>query len=261
MSEGGIAVITGGASGIGHASALRLAKIIGHIVIADINGENAEAVVDEIKEAGGSARYIYLDVGDEKSVDAMAAEVQKDLGAPTALVNSAGILQKAKTTQAMSMEEHDRLWEINYRGTYTCCRTIGGAMAKGQGGVIVNLGSINSFRPLPLPAYNPGKIAIKGLTEMLAAELGPHNIRVNAVAPTYVITPAMEVLIETGQRDPEKMKASHALPMLVYPDHIAAAIEFLCSDNSAAITGVTLPVDAGWLAATAYRSFIGPVEM
>ena len=103
------------------------------------------------------------------------------------------------------------------------------------------MGSINSRLPLPLPAYNPGKAAIERLTQLLAVELGRHGIRVNSVAPTYVMTPPLRAKVEAGQRDLGKIMGVHALNRLPEPADIAAAIAFLCSDQAKAITGVLSP--------------------
>jgi NAD(P)-dependent dehydrogenase (short-subunit alcohol dehydrogenase family) len=124
-------------------------------------------------------------------------------------------------------------------------------------GAIVTLGSTNSFSALPLPAYGPSKTAILRLTQILAVELGRHGVRVNGVAPTYVITPAMQARIDKGERDPDVIRASGALDMLVRPENVADVVAFLCSDAAAAITGVMLPVDAGYAAAVTYKSFAG----
>jgi NAD(P)-dependent dehydrogenase (short-subunit alcohol dehydrogenase family) len=126
-------------------------------------------------------------------------------------------------------------------------------------GAIVTIGSINSRLPLPIPAYNMGKAAIERLTQLLACELGRHGIRVNAVAPTYVMTPPLRAKVASGERDMGKIMAVHALPYLPEPADIAAAIAFLLSDQAKAITGVLLPVDAGWLSAVSYNTYAGGV--
>ena len=96
--------------------------------------------------------------------------------------------------------------------------------------------------------------------ELLAIEFGRHGVRVNGVAPTYTLTPALKARIESGDRDIDVIRKSGAIEMLVEPRHVAAAVKFLCSDDAAAITGVMLPVDAGWKAATLYRSYAGGVH-
>lgn len=126
-------------------------------------------------------------------------------------------------------------------------------------GAIVTLGSINSFAPLPLPAYNVGKAAIQRLTELLAVELGRHRVRVNGVAPTYVRTEGLQEKIDAGLRDMDKVMSVHALDALPEPDDIAQAVAFLCSENASRITGIMLPVDSGWLAAVSYTTYAGGV--
>jgi NAD(P)-dependent dehydrogenase (short-subunit alcohol dehydrogenase family) len=130
---------------------------------------------------------------------------------------------------------------------------------EGHGGSIVTLGSINSVVPLPLPAYNPGKAAIARLTQLLASELGRHNIRVNSVAPTYVMTPELQARIDSGKRDFKKIMQTHALERLPEPSDIADAIAFLCSPQARSITGILLPVDAGFLGGVSYMTYSGGV--
>jgi len=130
-------------------------------------------------------------------------------------------------------------------------------MEKRKRGAIVTVGSVNSYIQLPLPAYNPSKAAIMRLTELLCMELGRNNIRVNGVAPNYTMTPAIKARIAQGLRDPENMKRSGAVHMLIEPYHVANAVAFLCSDEAEAISGVMLPVDAGYLAAAYYQTYAG----
>jgi NAD(P)-dependent dehydrogenase (short-subunit alcohol dehydrogenase family) len=132
-------------------------------------------------------------------------------------------------------------------------------MSGARKGAIVTVGSINSFAALPLPAYCPSKTAILRLTEILAVELGRHGVRVNGIAPTYVLTPALEQRIAAGERDPDLIRNAGAIEMFVTPAHIASVVAFLCSQEAAAVTGVMMPVDAGWGAVTPYRSFAGGV--
>lgn len=149
----------------------------------------------------------------------------------------------------MDLARHDALWNVNYKGTRHACRSFARQMFEARRGSIVTLGSINSLMPMPLPTYCPSKTAIMRLTQILAVELGRRGVRVNAVAPTYVLAPAMQALIDAGERDPEKLRRSGAIDMFLTPEQVAGVIGFLCSEAAAAITGVTLPVDAGLLAA------------
>jgi NAD(P)-dependent dehydrogenase (short-subunit alcohol dehydrogenase family) len=122
-------------------------------------------------------------------------------------------------------------------------------------GSIVNICSLTTYRPSGQPAYAVGKAGLKMLTEVMAAEFGPSGVRVNAVAPGYVLTPAMQARIDSGQRDPAKITSRSALGRFVTPAEVGEAIFFLASENAGAITGVTLPVDCGWLAYSAYTAY------
>ncbi|MCB1374825.1 MAG: SDR family oxidoreductase [Rhodobacteraceae bacterium] len=248
------AVITGGASGLGEACARRFAAEGARVWILDANAARAAEVAADI---GGGARSAGIDVTDEAALLAIAERIEADTGAPDILVTSAGILETVATVMDEDMAIHDRVWAVNYRGTVLSCRAFGRQMRAAGRGAIVTIGSVNSFSALPLPAYGPSKTAILRLTQILSVELGRHGVRVNAVAPTYVITPAMQARIDAGERDPAVIRASGALDMLVMPRHIADVVAFLCSDAAAAITGVTLPVDAGYAAAVSYKSFAG----
>jgi NAD(P)-dependent dehydrogenase (short-subunit alcohol dehydrogenase family) len=252
-----VAVVTGGGSGIGEACALRLAGDGFAVAILDANRAGAERVAAAIGDRGGRAEAHVCDVADSAALGDIAARVEAEAGPVEVLVTAAGIINNPSTLMAMDTAEHDRVWEVNYHGTVRTLRAFVPAMERRGRGAVVTVGSINSFAPLPLPAYNPSKVAIKGLTEMLAVECGRHGVRVNGVAPGYTMTPAIVSRIEKGERDPAAIKATCALDMLIEPHHIAAAVSFLCSEDAAAITGVMLPVDAGHLVGVHYRSFAG----
>jgi NAD(P)-dependent dehydrogenase (short-subunit alcohol dehydrogenase family) len=251
-----VAVVTGGGSGIGEATSRRLAADGCTVAIVDFNAEAGEAVARSI---GGDAPFYRCDVSDAQAVDAVAARVEADLGPAGILVTCAGLIPAPESIMEMDMAAHDRMWQVNYNGTLYCCRAFARQMIPLKRGAIVTIGSINSRLPLPIPAYNMGKAAIERLTQLLSVELGRHSIRVNSVGPTYVMTPPLRAKVASGERDMAKMMAVHALPYLPEPADIAAAIAFLASDAAKAITGVLLPVDAGWLAAVSYRTYAGGV--
>ena len=251
-----VAVVTGGASGIGEATARRLAADGCSLAIVDVNAAAGEAVAGSI---GSGARFYACDVSDAKAVDAVAASVEADLGPAGILVTSAGLIPNTESIMEMDMAAHDRMWQVNYNGTVHACRSFARQMIPRRRGSIVTLGSINSRMPLPIPAYNMGKAAIERLTQLLAVELGRHGIRVNSVGPTYVMTPPLRAKVASGQRDLNKIMAVHALKQLPEPKDIANAIAFLCSDQAAAITGILLPIDSGWLSAVSYKTYAGGV--
>lgn len=252
----GTAVVTGGASGIGAATARRFAAAGLRVAIVDVNREGGEALALEL---GGGASFHSCDVGDAAAVERTAAAVEQEGPPVRVLFTSAGLIANPETVLDMDMEAHERVWRVNYLGTVHACRSFGRRMAVRGEGAIVTVGSINSFMPLPLPAYNVGKAAIARLTQLLAVELGPRGVRVNSVAPTFVMTPPLRQRMDAGLRDEKKMMATHALDRLPAPEDIAEAVFFLASPAARAITGVTLPVDSGWLAAVSYNTFPGPL--
>lgn len=255
----GTAVVTGGGSGIGEACARRFAADGYKAAVLDINPEGAERVAAAIRDGGGDARAYACDVADATAQEALAARIEAEFGPVEVLLTAAGLINNPSTLIEMDVAEHDRVWEVNYHGTVRSVRAFVPAMQRRGRGAVVTVGSINSFAPLPLPAYNPSKVAIKGLTEMLAVECGHYGVRVNGVAPGYTMTPAILSRIQSGKRDPEAIKRVCALDMLIEPRHIAAAASFLCSADAEAITGVMLPVDAGHLVGVHYRNFAGGV--
>lgn len=254
-----IAVVTGGASGIGEATVRRLAADGYAIAVIDVNKARGEEVAASLSAGGATAKFFPCDVASAADVDRVAAEVERQLGQARVLVTSAALIPNTEGIMDMDMDAHDRMWQVNYHGTVHTCRAFGRQMIARKQGAIVTLGSINSILPLPLPAYNPGKAAIQRLTQLLAVELGRHGIRVNSVAPTYVMTPPLRAKVESGHRDLGKIMSVHALDRLPEPVDIANAIAFLCSDQASAITGILLPVDAGWLSAVSYKTYAGGV--
>jgi NAD(P)-dependent dehydrogenase (short-subunit alcohol dehydrogenase family) len=257
MASSRIAVVTGAASGIGRATAMRLAAGGDLVLVADRDEAHGAAVAAEIHATGGRAEFRPVDVADETSVNAFTRRVEEELGPVGVLVNSAGVLQDVADIASFDLAEHDRVWAINYRGTYLCCRAFAPRMAARRAGSIVNISSTSALGAMPLLAYGPGKAAVQNLTAILAVELGPNNVRVNAVVPGYVLTEQMQARIEAGKRDVRSMTLHSALGRMVAPADVANGIHFLCSDAASSITGVALPIDAGYLAAVTYLQHPG----
>lgn len=240
-----LALITGGASGIGEAAARRFAAAGWRVAIADVNSERGQSVAAEI-----GATFHFLDVTDHAAVEALV----NALGPIEALVNASGVLQSPVRLLTMDLAEVDRIFDINAKGTLRVCQAVGRRMVEAGRGSIINIGSLNSLVPAPHPAYAFSKVAITRITEILACELGRKGVRVNAVAPGYVLTPAMQARIDRGERNPEVVYAKSAIPRFVTPAEVAEAIYFLASPAASAITGVMLPIDNGWTAYAAYSS-------
>lgn len=247
-----IVVVTGGASGIGAACAVQLHQAGWMVVVADINETLGHEVAEQVQ-----GRFVHLDVSQERAIQSAAANVEKDIGPVHALVNSAGIIQKPLPPHELSIAEWDRIQQINYRGTYIACVEFARYMLERRSGVIVNVTSITDRVSTPLHAYGPGKAAIVGLTQCLAAEWGPSGVRVNAVAPGYTLTPALLGAIERGERQLDQLQNNAALKRAVKPEEIGTVVEFLLSDRASAITGVDLPVDCGWLVANPWHTYGG----
>lgn len=257
MTQARTILVTGASSGIGRATAVRFGRSGDTVVIADINEPGGKGVVEEVEAAGGKAIYREVDVAHDESVLALVEKVEQGIGVPTVLVNCAGLLQNPSRLVDLDMAEHDRIWAVNYRGTFLCCRAFAPGMISAGGGCMINISSTSAVRVFPLLAYSPGKAAIDQLTQILAADLGPEGIRVNAVLPGYVRSEQMQSRIDAGLRDEAKMKEQSALGRMVEPEEIADGIYFLCSDAARAITGTILPIDAGYLASTSYQLYAG----
>lgn len=249
---GGIAVVTGGASGIGAACVRLLASRGARIVVADRKLGPAEQLASEL---GGHA--CEIDVGDEGSVAAAAAEIESRIGTVSVLVNSAGVLQRTLSPERLALSEWDFVARVDLRGTYVCCAEFGKRMAERGSGSIINIASVAGMRSGPLHSYGPAKAGVISLTECLASEWGPRGVRVNTVSPGFTRTPALDKGIETRTLDDVTMSANTALGRLIRPEEVAEAVAFLASDLASAITGVNLPVDAGYLVATPWAGYGG----
>jgi NAD(P)-dependent dehydrogenase (short-subunit alcohol dehydrogenase family) len=157
----------------------------------------------------------------------------------------------------MPLDLFDEVIAINFRGTFLTLRALAKLMTDKNGGSMVTISSITAKRSVPLHAYAPQKAAISNLTMGLAAEWGPRGIRVNAIEPGYTRTPALQEQINQGYRDESLLARNSTLGRMVEPHEIADAVKFLCSDQASAITGVALPVDAGFLCAGSWDPYGG----
>jgi NAD(P)-dependent dehydrogenase (short-subunit alcohol dehydrogenase family) len=249
-----LVVVTGAASGIGEACARRFAAAGDHVVVADRNLEGAQRVAAAL---GARGTALHIDLGDEHSIERAAREVAESMGTAHVLVNCAGVLQRTLPPEQLSLKEWDIVSRIDLRGTYLSCVAFGAPMAARGHGAIVNIASVAGMRSGPLHAYGPAKAGVISIGECLAAEWGPKGVRVNTVSPGWTQTPALDKGIATGTLDEGHMVASTALGRLVRADEIAAAVHFLASAQASAITGVNLPVDAGFIVATPWMGYGG----
>ena len=247
----GVAVVTGGASGIGAACCRELAARGARIVLLD-RDERAHGVAHEV-----NGRAWMVDVADEAALAHCADSIEAEVGPVEILVNSAGVIQVPLPPDRLSLASWDEVVRVDQRGTYVAAMVFGTRMAARRRGNIVNIASVAGMRSMPLHAYAPAKAAVIAMTECLAAEWGPAHVRVNAVSPGYTRTPALQAAIDKGERDVSALESNAALGRLVEPVEIARAVAFLASSDASAITGVNLPVDCGWLVAGSWHTYGG----
>jgi NAD(P)-dependent dehydrogenase (short-subunit alcohol dehydrogenase family) len=254
--QGRVAVVTGGARGIGEAICRRFAEAGADLVIGDLDEQLAHDVAERLAaEHGHRAISTAVDVADEASVAALAERAVDELGHIDVWVNNAGIYPSSPLLE-MTPADWDRVLDINLRGTFLGSHAAATAMSEaGTPGVIINLASTAGFKAAGpgVAHYVASKHAVRGLTKSLAVELGPLGIRALAIAPTLVETPGIEAgraaFEEAGLGDMLAQMADLApLRRNGVPDDIARVALFLASDMSILMTGSTIPVDAGDLA-------------
>lgn len=250
--RGRIAVVTGGASGIGLATARILVDRGWRVVVSDVNVQGGKEAADSM-----GAQAEPFDVADEHATKAAFAAIEARLGPIEALFANAGVIQQGSRPEELPLAEFDRVMSVNLRGVYISCICAGALMVGRRGGGIVVTGSVTAARTAPLHAYAPSKAAVVHMASCLAAEWGRSGVRVNAVSPGYVATPPILANIARGARDPKLLKEGSALGRMVEPEEIGRSVAFLLSDDASAITGINLVVDAGWLAASHLTTYGG----
>ena len=257
LVAGKVAVVTGGGMGIGESIAKAFAQEGADIVIGDINLESAQKVIKDIEKMGREGLAVRMDVSVKEDVDRLAEEALGKFGKIDLLINNAGISQLPLSILTLDIETWDKVNSIDYRGTYLCSRRIGQEMVKQKSGVVINIASIIGLASAPLVAYGPAKSGVIMLTRILACEWGRHNVRVNAIAPGYTLTPLLKGMFERGERDPKDILQRTPMGKMVEPEDIANAALFLCSEKARFITGVTIPVDAGVVADGVWSAYGG----
>ena len=245
-----VAIITGARRGMGKSHALTLARAGAKVVVADISKEDCEKVVDEITKAGGKAMAVKCDVTKKEEADEMVEKAIEKFGKVDILVNNAGICQ-FKPFFELTEEEWDRTLDINLKGYFFCAQAVAKEMAKQKSGVIINIASVAMGQQgIGFPNivhYCASKGGIVGMTEALAVELAPYNIRVNAISPGMIETP----MIDPVKQDPKAMEGLLArvpLHRVGRPEEVSNLVLFLASDASSYMTGSTVVIDGGWLA-------------
>lgn len=244
-----IVVVTGGASGIGRATAERCAELGATVIVTDRRTDAGESTAAAIEDAGGNAEFRELDVTDRDRFTDLISVVDADYGGVDLLVNNAGVLRLSEFTET-SPSAFDIQLDVNLEGVWNGCQAAVPVMAEGDGGAIVNVASVDGLLGAAYHApYGAAKAGVINLTRSLAVELGEVGIRINAVCPGYVATPHVEEYLATFD-DPEVKRQAiaeeTALGRLAEPNEIADCIAFLASDAASYLTGEDLVADAGY---------------
>lgn len=248
-----ITVVTGGAAGIGGATSRRLARRGDRIVLNDINAEASSTTAAEIRDAGGWCEVV---VGDVTSADVVAeiASVAQAAGPVSVLVNNVGDFRPAKRDFVHSSpEQWQRMHELNLWHVLALTHALLPGMISRKHGAIVNVSTVEAFRGIPgHTVYSAYNAAVSAFTKSLAVEVARHGIRVNAIAPDLADSEQTPAHLMIGDRDPSRVPTWVPIGRFGHVDEYAAVVEFLSSDAASYVTGHTIPVDGGTLAASGW---------
>lgn len=241
-----VAVITGASSGIGRGIAKRFAQEGANVVIADIQLDAAEKIVDEIEEIDQKALALKIDVSNPEDVDEMVSKTIEEFGKIDILVDNAGVFVQKPITE-MEEEDWDKVLNVNLRGAFLCTRRTVREMIRNGGGKIVNIASVAGEVGFEnSSAYCASKGGIITLTKELALELAPKGINVNAIGPRVIETPMTKSLLK-DEKFKNQVLGMTPIGRLGKPKDIAAAAVYLASDEADFVSGEILFVDGGWL--------------
>ena len=243
--NGKIALITGAAGGFGEGIARLFVAQGARVMIADLDGAKALQVASDL---GPSARAVACDVSKSADVQAAVQDCLDAFGVPDIVVNNAGTTHRNQPMLDVDEATFDRVFNVNVKSIFYMTRAVLPMMRQRRQGSIINIGSTAGIRPRPgLTWYNASKGAVNVMTKSMAAELGPDNIRVNAICPVMGATGLIEQFLGAADTPESRAKVVAGIPLgrLSTPDDVAQAALYLASDASCFITGIELPVDGG----------------
>ncbi len=246
--QGKVALVTGGASGIGKSTALLYASGGAAVLISDMDQKGGEAVAADIRKNGGKAAFAATDVSNPADCERMVQAALDQFGRLDIACNNAGIGGESKPSGEMSVEGWQKVLSVNLSGVFYCMRFEIPAMLKTGGGAIVNMSSIlGTVGFAGSPGYVAAKHGVVGLTRNAALEYSSQGIRVNAVGPGFISTPLLADL----EKDPATMEmlvGLHPIGRLGRPEEVAELVVWLSSDKASFVTGAYYPIDGGYLA-------------
>ncbi|MEH7546570.1 SDR family NAD(P)-dependent oxidoreductase [Neobacillus vireti] len=241
------AIVTGGGSGIGRAAAFRFAKEGAKVVVADIDSIDGEETANYIREHEGSSIFVKTDVADPEQIKRLIETTTSTFGGLNIMFNNAGVGNLEVRSVDLSVEEWDRVVDINLKGVFLGIKYAVPALIKSGGGSIINTSSLLGLKGQKfVSAYNASKAGVVVLTQNAALEYGKYNIRVNAIAPGVIDTKIIDNWKQNERKWPIISRAN-ALGRIGTPEEVANAVLFLASDEASFITGATLSVDGGGL--------------
>lgn len=247
--ESKVALVTGGNSGLGRAIALAFAREGAKVVVAARRVSEGEETVTMIRDSGGEALFVETDVTSTEAVKSMIATCISKYGALDCAVNNAGIIG-TPFIQTADYEEAvwDKVVDINLKGVWLCMKYEIPEMLKAGCGAIVNMSSVAGLKGGRVgSAYYASKHAVVGLTKAAAMEYAPQGLRINAVCPAVIETPMADGAFSTDEELEARIIAMHPIGRLGRPEEVASATLWLCSDSASFVTGITHPVDGGYL--------------
>ncbi len=241
-----VVMITGAGSGIGKLAAENFSKAGAILAICDVNKENIEAVAAQLREDGCEVLARAFDVSDEVQVKKFIDNCLHDFEQIDVAINNAGVLHSITPTHLLDLDILDKQYQVNIKGVFTCMKHQITVMKNAGSGVILNLSSVAGLGAAPnLAAYSTSKHAVVGLTRTAAVEYGRYGLRINALCPSHVDSPMMEVVENESNITKEKIAAMNPMKRLATMQEIVNAMLWLCSDFNSYMNGSTVAIDGG----------------